>query len=364
MYETLKEVLTTSDLVLWNQDVKPTFKWNVYNAQSLWDKITSIKECHCDPKLMDFLRELKQISTIDPPTAIGNLKSFVLRGNIKAMGAFMCSNLPMKSNFTKRPDLPTEVNGEENDYNAVNDYEPFDPDNPVYGTFYLPCCLDVTGTINGIHTKDILTKNDIDDLGASHFKFIDGAPMYKITNSVINFSTNDTVTKLIINLSDDVKAYIKTLEDTASIIKVEFIKTYVYDSNDNLLQSVYIDCVAYNTYKCIKLKKRSGGGLVVEYFNSNELIIETDKNETGYYIQQLYTEGQIALQYILKQARIKQELNPTIILLNAKLLMLRMLLNSEKQNNYIYMNQQLLLKKLWKKLFTGINFIKLMQILI
>ena len=98
-----------------------------------------------------------------------------------------------------------------------------------------------------------MTKDDIDNLGASHFKFIDGSPMYKITNSVINFSTNDTVTKLIINLSDDVKAYIKTLEDTASIIKVEFIKTYVYDSNDNLLQSVYIDYVAYNTYKCIKL---------------------------------------------------------------------------------------------------------------
>ena len=50
MYETLKEVLTTSDLVLWNQDVRPNLKWNVYNAQSLWDKITSIKECHCDPK--------------------------------------------------------------------------------------------------------------------------------------------------------------------------------------------------------------------------------------------------------------------------------------------------------------------------
>ena len=159
MHEVLKEVLTTSDLVLWDQDVKPEKAWNVYNAQSLWDKITSIRECECDPNLMDFLRELKQISTIDPPTAIGNLptaignlKSFVLRGNIKAMGAFMCSNLPMKSNFTKRPDLTTEVNEEENDYNAVNDYEPFDPDNPVYGTYYLPCCLDITGTINGIHT--------------------------------------------------------------------------------------------------------------------------------------------------------------------------------------------------------------------
>ena len=54
MYDLLKEVLTTGDLVLWNQDVKPEKAWNVYNAQSLWDKITSIKECHCDPNLMDY----------------------------------------------------------------------------------------------------------------------------------------------------------------------------------------------------------------------------------------------------------------------------------------------------------------------
>ena len=44
MHEVLKEVLTTSDLVLWDQNVKPEKEWNVYNAQSLWDKITSIKE--------------------------------------------------------------------------------------------------------------------------------------------------------------------------------------------------------------------------------------------------------------------------------------------------------------------------------
>ena len=106
MYETLREALTTNDLVLWNQDLRPEHQWNVYNAQSLWDKITNIKECHCDPNLMDFLRQLKQISTIDPPTAIGNLKSFVLRGNIKAAGMFMSSNYPVKSAFVKRPDFP------------------------------------------------------------------------------------------------------------------------------------------------------------------------------------------------------------------------------------------------------------------
>ena len=113
MYETLREALTTNDLVLWNQDLRPEHQWNVYNAQSLWDKITSIKECHCDPNLMDFLRQLKQISTIDPPTAIGNLKSFVLNANIKAAGMFMSSNYPVKSAFVKRPDLPNEeeVNG-------------------------------------------------------------------------------------------------------------------------------------------------------------------------------------------------------------------------------------------------------------
>ena len=42
LYDLLKEALITSDLVLWDQDVKPEKAWNVYNAQSLWDKITSI----------------------------------------------------------------------------------------------------------------------------------------------------------------------------------------------------------------------------------------------------------------------------------------------------------------------------------
>ena len=309
MHEVLKEVLTTSDLVLWDQNVKPEKVWNVYNAQSLWDKITSIRECECDPNLMDFLRELKQISTIDPPTAIGNLKSFVLRGNIKAAGMFLCSNLPIHSAFTKRPDLPTEVNEEENDYSAVNDYEPFDPDNPVYGTFYLPCCLDVTGTINGIHTADILTKDDIDDLGASHFLAVEGAPPFTVSNEYLRFETNETKTYLYINLSEEVISYLKTLQDSIPLIKVEFIKTHVYDSDENLIQSITLDFKGNESmkYKCAKLKKRDSGGLSVEYTESENLCIETDKEETGFYMNQLYSEGQIVLQYILNQTCIKSD---------------------------------------------------------
>ena len=308
LYDLLKEVLITSDLVLWDQDVKPEKAWNVYNAQSLWDKITSIKECHCDPNLMDFLRELKQISTIDPPTAIGNLKSFVLRGNIKAMGAFMSSNLPMKSDFTKRPDLTTEVNEEENDYNAVNDYEPFDPENPVYGTYYLPCCLDITGTINGIHTKDILTKDDIDDLGASHFMTVEGAPPFTISNDCLTFESvldGSIADRITFTFNEDVMTYLKTLSTETNVIEIRFRKLQVYDIDGNLVSNTYIK---YNssTWTVFNLAKNEQGVLQLHY-ETTETPQLTAYESAELLLKDIYSEGVMMFSYALSETCIQSD---------------------------------------------------------
>ena len=134
-----------------------------------------------------------------------------------------------------------------------------------------------------------------------------------VSNETITFETNDTLTYLYINLSDGVVSYLKTVEDPILIIKVEFIKTHVYDPDDILVQSVTLDNIGYDPmrYKCVRLKNRDGGGLYVESTEVNRLYIETDKEETGYYINQLYSEGQITLQYILPQSRIKSD-NSTV----------------------------------------------------
>ena len=47
--------------------------------------------------------------------------------------------------------------------------------------------------------------------------------------------------------------------------------------------------------------------MCVEYTESENLCIAKDKEETGFYMNQLYSEGQIVLQYILNQTRIKSD---------------------------------------------------------
>ena len=104
----------------------------------------------------------------------------------------------------------------------------------------MPCNVTINGTINGIHTGDILTKDDI-DLGASHFLTVEGAPPFTVSNECLRFETNDTKTYLYINLNEEVVSYLKTLQDSVPLIKIEFIKTHVYDSDENLIQSITLD---------------------------------------------------------------------------------------------------------------------------
>ena len=206
LYNILKKILTNDNVIQWNDNVRPDNDLNIYNAQSLWDKITSIRECDCDCETINEL--LRYIDIIHVDDVLNN--NFInVRANMQVNGELYSPNLIYKSDFKIRNLLHTENNLNSSIYEIDTEgaYDPFDPAKPIYGRWIMPCNITLNGTINGIHTDDILTKDDIDNLGASHFKFIDGAPMYKITNSVIHFLTNDTITQLIINLSDDVKNF-------------------------------------------------------------------------------------------------------------------------------------------------------------
>ena len=313
LYDYLKDCLTKSNLVEWKEDTPPENETDVFSAPGLWTKIKNIRECKCNPEIMQEISQIMERLYYIPNSDLDGLPTLEFFGNLHLEGGYIRSHNSIEHSLYKyRPADSDSSNVYEESYiDYETDYAPFDPENPIYGKYFMPCHVQINGTINGIHTDDILTKDDIDNLGASHFKFIDGAPPFKITNETITFETNDTQTYLYINLSDDVINYLKTVEDSISVIKVEFIKTHIYDSDGNLMQSVTLDNTGYNPmrYKCIKLKKRDGGGLSVEYFEANNLCIQTDKEETGYYIRQLYSEGQITLQYILKQAEIKSDNN-------------------------------------------------------
>ena len=48
LYNVLKTILTNDNIIQWNESVRPDNELNIYDAQSLWDKIASICECNCD----------------------------------------------------------------------------------------------------------------------------------------------------------------------------------------------------------------------------------------------------------------------------------------------------------------------------
>ena len=93
MYDALREVLTINDLVLWDQNIKPENQWNIYNAQSLWDKITSIKECHCDEEMMKKLSEIVarmeyyDVANLDRRPALRFYGDLWLNGSLRSYNA-------------------------------------------------------------------------------------------------------------------------------------------------------------------------------------------------------------------------------------------------------------------------------------
>ena len=85
MFNALKQVLTTNNLVLWDQNIRPEKESNIYNAQSLWDKITSIRECECDCEAIN--RLLRYIDIIQVGDVMN--KNFInVRANMQVMGNY------------------------------------------------------------------------------------------------------------------------------------------------------------------------------------------------------------------------------------------------------------------------------------
>ena len=146
LYPYLNKMIVTDDLVQWSDDVRPQNTTSIYTAQSLWDKITSIVECTCDPDVMAFMTQLYNMSIIQDSGDPVTLPHLYIRSNVHAHGVFTCVNYPIRASYEKRPDMPLT---DEVEYieDSSNDYEPFDPDKPVYGTYTLPCCLTLNGTI-------------------------------------------------------------------------------------------------------------------------------------------------------------------------------------------------------------------------
>ena len=195
----------------------------------------------------------------------------------------------------------------------VNDYEPFDPDKPVYGTYTLPCCLTLNGTINGIHTDDIVTKDDIDDLGASHFKLIDGYPSVDISYSNLTFYSpedvdDDPMTSLTIRINDSLKEVLKVKTELLQVFEFRVFKDLnLYDQDGLLVKKLYIsyensewicpvvNLLTHETHDLGAIHKAS-----IEYqrvaLNDNPFMkIHKDISD----IKLLFTNGSFILSYVL-----------------------------------------------------------------
>ena len=307
LYQYLIRALYINDLIKWNDDERPQNDLHIYDAQSLYDKITSIQECTCDPEVMSFIKDFAKISYIQQSSDKLTLPKFYMASDIHAYGLFQAGNYPMMTRFSKRPDIPLTEDEEQTinyEIDEVNDYDPFDPTKPVYGTYTLPCCITLNGTLNGIHTDDILTKDDIDDLGGSHFKKIDGAPSFNMLDSnisierIYNTEIND---RLVFTVDSRVVDYLKTLKEKMNVIEVKLVKYKLYDDQNNLLKSFYIQ--ADNTkWYCPTISKNSNGLHYISYngevdIESNPFIVAAFSAEDT--MKDLYTSGNLILNYSL-----------------------------------------------------------------
>ena len=158
MWNELEYRLNEEDLAYWNEDIRPHQNREVFSAPSLWDKIKSIRECHCDEDMMAKLAEIMKRIEYKDSSALDERPSLRFKGNVTLNGSLNSFNLAAHSLYMIRPpdDLSTTLPEEESRIDYDTDYAPFDPENPIYGKYWLPCHVQINGTINGIHTADIL----------------------------------------------------------------------------------------------------------------------------------------------------------------------------------------------------------------
>ena len=124
--------------------------------------------------MMAKLAEIMKRIAYKDSSALDERPSLRFKGDVTLNGSLRSYNLAAHSLYMLKPpdDLSTTLPEEESIIDYETDYAPFDPEKPVYRKYILPCHVQINGTINGMHTNDILTKDDIDDLGASHYRFI------------------------------------------------------------------------------------------------------------------------------------------------------------------------------------------------
>ena len=114
LYPYLNKMLSLDDMIEWSDDVRHESNSSIYNAQSLWDKITSIVECSCDPDVMAFMTQLYKMSIIQDSGDSSTLPHLYIRSNVHAHGIFTCVNYPLNASYEKRPDVPlTDEEGSE-----------------------------------------------------------------------------------------------------------------------------------------------------------------------------------------------------------------------------------------------------------
>ena len=186
---------------------------------------------------------------------------------------------------------------------------------------YLPCCLDVTGTINGIHTKDILTKNDIDDLGASHFMTIDGFPSVDISFSRLSFYSpsdvdDNPLTSMTITLEQDIRNKLSSYVNRLDVFKIEVFRDLnLYDSDGYLVKNLIISYENNNwCCPCISLQKVDEGTLgaihkvTIDYEHiplTSDPYVKLHKNIND--IKVLILNGSLVLSYLLSRDSLQSD---------------------------------------------------------
>ena len=212
MWDELEYRLSELDLVYWNEDIRSGQEREVYSAPSLYKKIKSIMECNCDEEMMAMLGEIMKRIEYTDSSALDERPSSRFKGDLTLNSSLGSNNLAAQSAYKFRlPDnLSATLPEEESRIDYDTNYPPFDYENPIYGKYILPCHIPINGNIYCIDTDDILTVDNIDDLGASYFMTIDGAPPFTISNETITFITDNAFTYLYINLSDDVISYLRS----------------------------------------------------------------------------------------------------------------------------------------------------------
>ena len=334
--------------------------------KAVWDKINTIKECHCmdtggfykefQDHCLDNIKTAKEImeAMVGSYTSHSNIIAKMLNQRVGVMTLGTTQNITSVYNEGKQSflDLLYEIwapsNDLENDLETtatveeVDEDEPskpdfpvvdpsqeivnlkiptiddpykrtFDKDKPIYGTLTIPYDLQVNGLINGIDITDI-QPGPSPTPGESYFDKINGYDYFYVKNENIDvedFTHNNIVcNKLSINgVNASTINKLKAINDKMNIFRFILRKNEIFDESGAFIKEFYCYVEDKKLY-CPVITLSPTNDLIhyqidfIETSWSDKPFIAFDK-QVSFEPYILYLRGDLSIMYLLNQETIE-----------------------------------------------------------